>query len=351
MAAIQVLARAVHSPRWALSVTDALKRALRTGGEFPPPLGDVSCEIVAQTAPVVRAFNPPLVLWTFRTHSGFLVLDGTWARQREGRPDAAARLPLGAGTYRVVVRGDYYQDRAFTLAWPPSGGQVRIPLDAQNDPENIELQPGAAYPLPDVTTSRMQLGPTIIRGSLFTPAGDPLAGVPVEAINLVFQQPQDLPPLGPWPFSQARTDQRGDWAIVLPGRRYFDNTPELRPPAAPPLVRPMTIRIHLPNVPPLDLVENVTLGAEHSLRNTALRGQVVSAGGAPVRDAVVTTTVSAAASVTRANGIWFLYFDLNQADVPNVTVTVTVPGGATASDPTAQVRHGATIVVPTFHFA
>jgi hypothetical protein len=350
MAPIQVFARAVHSPRWALSVTDALKRALRTGGEFPPPLGDVSCEIVAQTSPVARTFDPPFVLWTIRTRSGYLVLDGTWARERGGRPEPA-RLPLGAGTYRIVVRGDYYQERGFTLAWPPPDGQARIPLDAQNDPENIDLLPGAAYPLPDVTTSRMQLGPTIIRGSLFTPAGEPVAGVLVEAVNLLIQQPQGLPQLGPWPFAAARTDDRGDWAIVLPGRRYIDNAPELRPPAAPPLVRPITIRIHLPNVPALDLVENVALGTEHSLRNTALRGQVVNAGGAPIRDAVVTTTVSGAASVTNGSGIWFLYFDLNQADVPNVTVTVTAPGGATASDSTARVLHGATIVVPTFHFA
>jgi hypothetical protein len=349
--AIEVFARAVHSPRWALSVSDALKRALRTGGEFPPPLGEVSCEIVEQTAPVARTFAPPLVLWTFRNGSGYLVLDGTWARTRGGRPDAAARLPLGPGTYRIVVRGDYYQDRSFTLVWPPPAGQVRVPLDAQNDPENIDLLPGAAYPLPDVTTSRMQLGPTIMRGSLFTPAGDPVAGVLVEAINLVFQQPQGLPPLGPWPFTQARTDDRGDWAIVLPGRLYFDIAPELRPPAAPPLVRPITVRIHLPNVPPLDLVENVTLGSEHAVRNTALRGQAVTSGGGPLRDAVVTTTAGGAASVTRANGLWFLYFDLNQADVPNVTVTVTAPGGATASDSTARIRHGATIVVPTFHFA
>ena len=104
MAATQVFARAVHSPRWTLSVTDALKRALRTGGEFPPPLGDVSCEIVAQTSPVARTFDPPLVLWTFRTHSGYLVLDGTWTRERGGRPESAARLPAFQGTRKCSTR-------------------------------------------------------------------------------------------------------------------------------------------------------------------------------------------------------------------------------------------------------
>lgn len=350
MAGAQVFERAVHSPRWALSVIDALKRALRTGGDFPPPLGEVVCEVVAQNAPAARTFDPPLALWIFRNHSGFIVLDGTWTRGPMARNAAEARLPLGDGTYRIRVSGDYYQPREFTLSWPPPAGQTRIPLNAQNNPVSIELLPGAAYPLPDVTTSRMQLGPTIVRGSLFTTAGDPLAGVLVEAVNLVFQQPQELPPLGPWPFLQARSDERGDWAIVLPGRRYYDNTLELRPPNAPPIVRPITVRVHLPNGP-LDLVENVTLGSEHSVRNTALRGQVTGGGGTPLPGAVVTTTVSGATSVTRANGLWFLYFDLDQADVPNVTVTVTAPDGTTASDSTARVRHGATIVVPTFHFA
>ena len=55
--------------------------------------------------------------------------------------------------------------------------------------------------------------------------------------------------------------------------------------------------------------------------------------------------------MTRRDGVWFLYFDLNQPSVPTVNVTVTAPDGSTATDATATVRHGATIVVPTFHFS
>jgi len=345
----EVFAQVTHSPRWALSVTDALKRALRTGGEFPPPLGDVACEIVAQITPTAQVFDPPLVLRTVRARSGYLVLDGTWTRERPGQADRVVPLPLGAGKYRVRVSGDYYQALEFRLQWPLAEGQARItPLDAQDNPTVVDLLPGSAYPLPDVTTTRMQLGPTILRGTLFTSSGDPIAGVLVEAINFVFQQPQELPPLGPWPFLQARTDARGDWAILLPGRRYFDNAPELQLPNTT-IVRPIAIRFHLPNAPALDVTENVTLGTDHTVRNTALRGQVVGRGGRPIAGAGVTTTVSGASSITRANGVWFLYFDLDQPDVNNVTVTVSTPDGATASDSSARVRHGATTVVPTFH--
>ena len=57
----------------------------------------------------------------------------------------------------------------------------------------------------------------------------------------------------------------------------------------------------------------------------------------------ITTTVNARADVTRADGVWFLYFDLDQADVAGVTVTATLPDGTTASAvrrPGAAVRDG-----------
>src|SRR5207302_10535608 len=102
------------------------------------------------------------------------------------------------------------------------------------------------------------------------------------------------------------SDERGGWTLVLPGRRYYDNAPEVPPPNSPAIARPLTIRIHYPNAPALDLVENVELGTEHSVPNTALRGQVVGSGGSPIGGAVMSTSVSAATSVTRANGLWFL---------------------------------------------
>ena len=41
----------VHSRLFALSVSDALARALHVSGDFPPLLGDVACDVIAQTDP------------------------------------------------------------------------------------------------------------------------------------------------------------------------------------------------------------------------------------------------------------------------------------------------------------
>jgi len=353
MATAQVFEQSVHTRLIAVSVVDALLQAWRTAGEFPPPQGDVTCRVIEQTAPVGRTFTPPLLLVTVRNSSGFLMLDGSWAH--EDRPERL--LPLAPGSYTIRISGDYYQNADFVLDWPPPLGQTRVPIDPNppNRPLNILLLPGSTYPLPDVTLSRLQLGPTILRGSLFSAAGDPLTGVKVELLNVALVDPPDLPPLGNWPFLAATTDERGGWTLVLPGRRYYDNSAEVPPPNAPPITRQLTIRINYPPpAAPLVLTPDVQLGTERSIPNTALRGQVVGPGGAPISGAVITTSASGAASVTRANGTWFLYFPLDfllgQPDLPT-TVTATTPSGASASDSTALVKHGATTFVPTFHFA
>ncbi|HEY8147685.1 MAG TPA: hypothetical protein VIK51_02060 [Vicinamibacteria bacterium] len=353
MGGFQVFEQAVHARLVALSVTDSLLRALRLAGEFPPPLGDIECRIVAQTAPIARDFDPPLLLTTFRNQSGFLIADGSYAREREpGRP-----FPLGDGTYKVQVRGQYYQRETFDLVWPPGGNQTRIPLpDAQGNPVTVALLPGPAYPLPDTTTARLQLGPTILRGSLYSTAGDPIAGVDVEVVGLAFLQPPELPALPDWSrFLKAKTNEKGDWAILLPGRRYLDPMPELPAPNQLPVRKAITFDVHYdPNSPPTSYTRTFELGGEQSLRNTALRGQVVGRGGRPVTGAQITTSLGSGTSVSRDNGIWFLYFGIDQfppnAAGPSVTVTATTPDGASASDSSGVVQPGGTVVIPTFRF-
>jgi hypothetical protein len=338
----------------ALGVIDGLARALRMAGDVPPPLGSIECQILRRTAPQPRTFDPPLVLWTFRNATGFVIADGTYVHE----DNAAVRRVLGEGVYDIRVRGEYYQDREFTLAWPLPPGETRITLNEPGSPVNIQLLPGPAYPLPDVTLARLQLGPTIIRGSLFAASGDPLIGVQVEIINPpAFLAPPELPPLvaADWPFFESRTSDRGDFVLLLPHRRYIDNTPEVPPGAnPPPITMPITLRIGYDSGPALVLLPNVVLGGEHSVANTALRGQVVGPGGRPVADAEITVSVGAQTSRSRVNGLWFLYFDLDQfpVNVPTpVTVTATTPDGAAASDSTASVLRGATVVVPTFQFS
>ncbi|KGQ19383.1 hypothetical protein LF41_3033 [Lysobacter dokdonensis DS-58] len=333
------------APLMALSVLDALARALRTDGQFPPPLGEIRCEITAATAPAARTFDPPRVLHAFRNRSGYLVLDGTYVDSAE----PARRWPLGPGTYRVRVRGDYYQDAELALIWPPPEGvrRIDVPQPQANDAGSVTLLPGPAYPLPDVTTSRFDLGPTLLRGSALGADGTPLPGIRVEALNIgpPFLAPAALPAIGDWPFLVADTDARGEWALVLPDRRYFDNTPEI---ASQPVIKPISVRIAYPGGAVVRQ-RNVRLGSETALKNTALRGQVLGRGGTPVAGAVISTSVNARRSKSRADGTWFLYFDLNQVAVPNLTVTATTPAGATATVAAIALQPEAVVVVPTFH--
>jgi hypothetical protein len=348
VAAGRVFQQTTHSTRVGISVTDALVRALRTAGTFPPLAGEVECRVVAQTAPLARTFDPPRLLHTMRHAGGFLSTEGTWTAVEPRTP-----LPLSPGTYSVEVRGDFYRPLVFTLVWPPAPGQSRVPLDGLGQPDTLALLPAAHYPLPDGTTSRFQLGPTLIRGALFAENGAPLAGRRVEALNLPILNPPELPPLGAWPFMVTESSATGDWALVLPGRRYINAAAESLPvtnPPTPPLTAVVTTRVtYAPGVF-TDVPITVEFAAENALKNTALRGQVVGPGGRPLPGVQITTDLNALQSVTRADGVWFLYFDLNQADAAGVTVTATRPGGATAIAVGVPVKRFATVVVPTMQF-
>jgi hypothetical protein len=336
----------VHSRLFALSVSDGFARAIHIAGDFPPLLGEVACEIVAQTVPVARTFDPPLALTSFRNASGFVIIDGTYARSDIGR----RTIPLGPGTYRVRVAGEYYQPAEVLISWPPAEGETRIPPAPGG---HRELLPGPLYPVPDVTASRYQLAPTIVRGTLFTTSGAPIEGATVEIVNLpAFLAPAELPALlqADWPFLKATSSATGDWVLVLPSRRYLDNTAEI-PPNPNPLSKVFDLRLTIPNSPVINLQRQIEYGREFSLRQTALRGQVSGSSGRPIAGATIATSVNGLTTTSRPNGLWFLYFDFDQATVNNVTVTATTPSGASTTDPTAHVEHDATTVVPTFHFS
>ncbi|CAN7806107.1 hypothetical protein LJR267_010688 [Paraburkholderia hospita] len=344
MSNLQSFEQRIHTPHMALSMVDRLAQVFRVSGAFPPILGEITCEVVEATAPAQRTINPPRVLSTFRNRSGYIMLDGTYADPA----DSTRRWPLGPGTYRVRVRGELYQDAEFLLEWPPAAGQCRIRIPQPGNADSVELLPSAAYPLPDVTLGRLQLGPTLLRGSAFDADGTPLAGVAVQVINLPLLPPPN-PPLGDWPFLRALSGVNGDWALVLPGRRYFDSAIEIPPANALPLKKQISIRVGYPGGA-VTTVQDVLLGSEHSVRNTALRGQVLGPGGRPIASVRIKTSVSPRTSITRADGLWTLYFDLNQPSAANVSVTATPPGQAPKTDATAMLRQGSTVFVPTFYF-
>jgi hypothetical protein len=335
--------RAVQRPQFAVGAIDLLARALATQGPFAPPASAVDCVILGQTAPTARTFDPPLKLVARQTANGFLVLDGRY-RIGEG---PVRDVPLAEGTYAAQLRGAAFQPSSFDLVWPP--GTPRSPtkpkslVDPTKVPIDIELLPAAGYPFPDLTATPFNLGPTLIRGSVFTAAGDPVADA---AVSVNVQLPL-TPPNLPWPFSATLTGASGDWALLLPDRRRIGSANETPVPALTPA--PMTIRIAYPKSGPVvNIPKLITLGRENFVPNTALRGQVAGPGGRALAGATITTTVNALASRSRTDGSWSLYFDPNQADAANVTVTATGPAGTSATA-LAAVKHGATVVVPTIH--
>jgi hypothetical protein len=336
-----VFSQAVQTRRFGISVADAFLATLRAFGRFPPPMGAIECVLVGQTAPTVRTFDPPRRFHTMRHAGGFLTADGSWSVPGEpGRP-------LGPGAYLAEIRGEFYRPFPFQLTWPLPPNDSRI---AAGPTGTAALLPAPSYPLPDVTTTRFQLGPTIIRGCFLEEDGAPVAGVGVEALNLLpFLIPPELPALVDWPFLRTETNAAGDWAILLPGRRYLDPSPEIVPLGSPPLQKNITVRFSLSGGP-LDVVVPVTLATDHSLRNTALRGRVTGRGGRPITGAAISTTLGARQSISRENGTWLLVYDLTQLTTAGVTVTATLPDGRTASAAGIAVMRQATITVPTLEF-
>jgi hypothetical protein len=334
-------AQAVHTRRFGISVADAFLAAQRAFGRFPAPLGAIECVLVGQTAPTVRTFDPPRRFHTMRHAGGFLTADGSWST-----PDEPAR-PLGPGSYQAEIRGEFYRPFRFQLTWPLPPSDSRIGIGPTG---TATLLPAPNYPLPDVTTTRFQLGPTIIRGCLLQTDGTPIEGVRVEALNLLpFLTPPELPALVDWPFLRTETNAAGDWSIVLPGRRHIDGSPEVLSLGSPPIQKNITLRFSLSGGA-LDVVVPVTLATDHSVRNTAFRGRVIGRGGRPLAGAAISTSLDARQSTSREDGMWLLVFDLTQFTTAGVTVTATLPDGRTANVAGIEVRRQATITIPTFEF-
>jgi hypothetical protein len=348
MAISDTYERAAHSRRYAVSLVDALAVVLGTKGPVAPPLGSISCEINRQIAPIAATFEPPLILWTIRNPSGFLICDGTYAREGS----TASRFPLPDGTYRLRISGTYYQDLEFNLVWPPAHDDVRVPADNA-------LLPSAAYPFPQILPKTFQEPPpanlkrpysrgfTLIRGSVFEASGKPVEGAKAELVNFVatpFPGGSNPPP---WTLLSCVTGESGDWAILLPDRLRFKN---VEPTTTAPVTHPVTIRVTFPDASTINLTHTVPLGTEFSVTQTALRGRTVDTRGLPIAGVEVSTSLNADRVRSRDDGQWSLYFPLNQEGNPAVTVTATTAGGASQSATTAVVN-GKTSVVPTFAFA
>jgi hypothetical protein len=328
--------RAAHRPAYAMAAVDLLARALAARGPLAPPTCALSCVLVAQVAPVARGFDPPLVLEIHQRENGSIVFDGRY-RVGDGR---VRDVPLSDGRYDAELRGEHYLPTKFTFDWPPPA--LRTPL-LGGVPVDLPLTPGAAYPYPDLTALPFNLGPTLLRGTVFTPSGDPV----VDAVVDIPALPALNPAAPAWPFVATRTGASGDWALLLPDRRRigFPGETTVQP------TQLMTVRVQHPNGGPVVNIAQVpvTLGRENAVANTALRGAVARAGGQPLQGVVITTSDNALTSTTRSDGRWTLYLDPNHLGALNVAVTATAPDGSSATLNGVAIIRRATVVVPTIH--
>ena len=212
MAAIEVLARAVHSPRWALSVTDALKSSALDRRRVSAAAREASSASCRAGAPVARTFDPPPRRWTSRPSMPAVTSCSTDVGSRARRPAGlggpsshSARQPTASSCEARLLQ----IAEPSALTWPPPDGQGAHPA-RRGGPTRDTLaarrlipaarrhdEPLSARSAPSIRRQRSSPGRI----------GD--AGRPWRRSISRSQHPQELPPLGPWPFSSgASSDTR-----------------------------------------------------------------------------------------------------------------------------------------------
>jgi hypothetical protein len=329
-----VYERFTHSPLYALRMFDGLAGTLVSRVPDPPLLSEPELRVIETIGPPRARVDPPLELWTMRNRTGYVLFDGTWFRDGAG----GRRFPLAAGQYTVEIRASGYQVQTFVLDWKDPthgpGPAVRLPFD-------IRMLPGPTYPFPATGGQAFSLGFTLLRGTVLSAMGDPIAGAKVSVTGLVFNPA--------WPFVDCLTSESGDWAILLPDRRTFNALAE-ESPAPIALVIAIAVQLQPPNGPVVVANENVVLGTEHIIGSTSLRGRVHRQRGGPIAGAVITTSVNARTTTSNADGRWSLYFAPDQPGTAGVTVTATLPDGTAKPTGGLALVHGKTVLVPTFEF-
>lgn len=323
-----------HSAGWIIDLEDAYLRERQGSRAHPRPVDVLIFELVGEdTGGGMVALTPPRELEMIRNHGGYYLFYG-----REVLPgDRRQALPLVEGRlYRLRVRGLFYQTLEFDVRFPMPERRV---VPGAPDPwaaYSQALQAAATYPFPGAPGYRPEDDPlgcggslrpagggaTRLRGGLYRPDGRGLARATITVVGRsnVYTVADD-----------------GQWVLWFP-------------PDDPTVTGLHTVTITLPDGGGQILVPGVCVarGHETSLPATALRGRVMRRGvgvaGAAVAVAGFPDTVTSAAT-----GDWWYYFLPNQADVPVVAVTVTLPDGATQTQ-NAFIRSRGTAVVPSFVF-
>lgn len=302
-----IFERFTATPLSAVTLVDEFAQLRRTRGPFPPLVGAVRFTLVEQIAEQSTPLDPPFRLRTQLSPTGvYLFSDEVIIGN-----DTVIRFP--AGRFRLRIESDFYQTLEEVLDFP---------LDPANMPI-FNLKPSHAYPFPDLSLGQSTL--TILYGSLFEIGGRQ----PVEGAVVTIILPENN-----WPFNSCVTGPNGDWVLVIPI-------------GSGEVLGPLTLRFDLPDESSFEVPDvEVQPGAENSLPQTALRGRVLSATGAPVARATVTVSVQQGSSQAAADGQWFFYLSLLQPNT-EARVIARAPGGVT-QEQDVLIRNRATVVVPEF---
>ncbi len=326
----------------------------------PRPYEPLRFWLVARESPGPREVYPvPRELVITRNPSGYHLFFGeVWLPDDEARRERSSvrrtnrsqrpkrQIDLIDGTYLIRVTSPLYQTEERPVMLPLPNLNVRDPGNpdpALRDPiaqYTLALRPGYAYPFPDAYPIRLddpdtcpdapppgRRGPTLLYGSLYMPDGQGMAGATIRV---------DGSP------ATYQTDANGQWVLWFAEPQANDPNP------AP--TGPVTVHVAMPDSSVVD-IPNVCVvrGCSTSLGQAALRGWVlqqrIGVGGATIAVAGQQATIT-----SHANGAWTYYFGLNQPDAV-VSVTATLPDGTSQTQNGIEVRHRATVMVPTFSFA
>jgi hypothetical protein len=299
----------VAAPMAAITLIDRFAQQRGTRGPMPGPMSPVRFTLVArEVAAVMTPLEVPIELLPKSGISGaYLFAD----ESRIGRSPLYRIVP---GKYRLRAESDFYQPLETEIVWPPP--VMGMPI--------YELKPGPGYPFPDVTLAATKL--TLIRGTVLRGvAGTPVSGATAEILT--------PPDLVEGDFTTAASDARGEWVLAIP----VGLTEEVE----------ATVRITTPEGDVTEVADlKVLPGTDNSLSQTALRGAVRTAAGAPIANAEITVAGQPDSVFSGRDGAWRFYLSLLQPDVV-AEVTAVAPDGPSASRD-AQIRNRATVVVPTF---
>lgn len=293
-------------------LTDSFAAIRGTRGPFPRPVERIRFFAIARIVGLNREeFNPPLELFVLRNGNGYHVFHNSMKR-----PDGTlVRKALADGTYDFRIESDFYQSAVIT----------NVDIPAPRTPVTFNLLPAYNYPFPLELTPTGGRGFALLRGSLHTREGAPVAGAIVSAAGA---------------NSDYRSGDDGQWVLVFPDAMFPGATTTTN-----------VIVVVTPAVGPAINVPNVGIdkGSERSLSETALRGWVLARGNGAA-GAVIEVQGQPGQTQTGADGSWFYYFNLDHSLALSVDVTARLPDGRTLTQINQQVQPRATAIVPPFEF-